>query len=169
MNKILRPWGELEDARVKEMWAAGLSASQISRALGTRTRNSVIGRINRLGLSGRTRKNDHQSTAARIKARRRSQLRTPRPPKATPLPAEPVDLLPIAKVTLYQLNDLTCRYPIGDPQEADFTFCGRTCHGGPYCVGHAKLCYTPVNQRQARATERLANWMDRRSFKQAAA
>ena len=166
-------WGDPEDARRREMWATGLSTSQIARRLASeghpkRSRNAVIGRLHRLGLSGSSRNNDHQSTAARIVARRRAQLRPPRLPTAAQVPAQD-EAIPILGVSLHQLNDMTCRYPVGDPQEAGFAYCGRTCHGGPYCVAHAKLCYTPVNKRQAAATERLANWLDRRTFKQAAA
>lgn len=165
-----RAWGEAEEQTLRKLWAEGHSASQISRVLGNRSRNSVIGRVHRQGLSGRSRQNDHKSMGARIVARRKSQVKhiAPKPKPAT-LPAEPQDLPPILGVLLHQLNDMTCRYPIGDPMEPGFSYCGRTCFGGSYCVGHARLCYTPVNQRQARATERLANWLDRRTFKQATA
>lgn len=177
MSNGQRPWGDNEVARLREAWAIGLSASEVALRLASeghpkRSRNAVIGRLHRLGLSGRGRNNDHQSTAARIVARRRAQLRPPRPPHLPEAARSPTqdEAIPILGVSLHQLNDMTCRYPVGDPQGADFAYCGRTCHGGPYCVAHTKLCYTtPVNKRQAAATERLANWLDRRTFKQAAA
>ena len=94
--------------------------------------------------------------------------------KAPPLQSELkriADLEPIdPALTIHGLTNFTCRYPIGDPQDADFTFCGRTCNNveNPYCVQHQKLAYVPVKKRTHDATARLANWLDKRSFKVAA-
>lgn len=161
-------WTESRTTLAKKLWGEGYSATQIAKELGDVTRNAVIGKIHRLGLA---RQNGVQQANPYIERRaverRRAMLRAPF--KARPAPKIDEPLPPILGASLYQLNDMTCRYPIGDPQEPGFSFCGRTCYGGPYCAGHARLCYTPVNQRQARATERLANWLDRRTFKQATA
>jgi GcrA cell cycle regulator len=163
MNATPRPWGEAEDAALAKMWAEGLNAAQIARALGTgRSRNAVVGRLHRRGLSRRADPN-----------RRLRSL--PRPPSIPRIKAEPYSpaaepISPLgAGVSLMELGDLTCRYPLGDPQEPSFTFCGRTRDRDcPYCIGHARIAYTPVTKRQKRSTERLANWLDRRSFKVAA-
>lgn len=172
MQQIGRPWGEAEDSKLTQLWAEGLTGEQIGQVLG-RSRSAVLGRIHRKGLPLRK---EIGATAAqkmhRIRARRRTALRQPlkAKPNAKPPtlpPEEPEDLKPLFSVSLMQLNEFTCRYPIGDPQEPGFTFCGRTC-SDTYCTGHRKLCFTPVNKRQSRATERLANWLDRRSFKVAA-
>lgn len=169
MTNAPRPWGEAEDATLAKLWAEGLNAAQISRALGTgRSRNAVIGRVFRRGLPGR--KHDQYDRPAgrapRIKARRKAALRIAKI-KAEPFNLAPEELGPLGDgVGILALNDWTCRYPIGDPQEAGFTFCGRTRDRDcPYCIGHARIAYTPVTKRQKRSTERLANWLDRRSFK----
>lgn len=171
MGAVRLSWGEAEDAKLVELWTGGLSAAQVARALGTgRSRNAVIGRIFRKGLQGRSKdQRDRPGAATRIKARRRAALRVPRV-KAEPFNPLPEELGPLgAGVSLMELTDWTCRYPIGDPRDAGFTFCGRTRdHGCLYCIGHARIAYTPITKRQKRSTERLANWLDRRSFKAAA-
>jgi GcrA cell cycle regulator len=170
MNATPRPWGESEDAKLAKLWAEGLSARQIAEQLGTgRSRNAVIGRIHRRGLGRRADPNRRLHSLPRP-SRRKAQGRAIPRIKAEPYNPAAETILPLgAGVSLMELSDITCRFPIGDPQEADFTFCGRTrdCDG-PYCIGHARIAYTPVTKRQKRSTERLANWLDRRSFKAAA-
>lgn len=177
MPNVPRPWGEAEDATLAKLWAEGLSARQIANALGTgRSRNAVIGRIHRKGLQGRSKdQRDRPGAAMRIKARRKASMRFKARRKAAlriaRITAEPFtpteELGPLGDgVSILALTDLTCRYPIGDPQEAGFTFCGRTRDRDcPYCIGHARIAYAPITKRQKRSTERLANWLDRRSFK----
>lgn len=154
-------WSEDRTQRAVKLWAEGYSAAQIAKELGGVTRNSVIGKIHRLGLA---RKAPRAPKQARVRPPRRTQAYAK--PKLQPTPPAPEPLSPMFKVSLLQLNAYTCRYPIGDPQDADFTFCGRTSSPDhPYCIGHSALCFQPVKPRQKRATERLANWLDRRTFK----
>lgn len=176
MTIIQRAWGEAEDATLAKLWAEGLSASQIARMLATgRSRNSVIGRIYRKGLPLRAERQNPRIN----KQRPRRQRIAPTPPKLNPVKAPPLasELARIAALTPIEpalgvlgLTNFTCRYPVGDPTDPAFTFCGRTCNNieNPYCVQHQKLAYVPVKKRQHDATARMANWLDRRSFKVAA-
>lgn len=180
MPNIPRPWGEAEDTTLAKLWADGLSAAQISRALGTgRSRNAVIGRIHRRRLPAR-KSDTGAATMDRIrKARKRAVVvKVPRF-KAEKTPPLQTDLKRVAALspiepalTVLGLTNFTCRYPIGDPQDADFSFCGRTCNNieNPYCVQHQKLAYVPAQKKKRKheETARLANWMDRRTFKAAA-
>ena len=173
MYAIQRPWGEAETSALAKYWAEGFSASQIARLLGTgRSRNSVIGRVHRAGLPLRV-----ERTNPRInKKRPRRQRYVPQVPKLNVAKAPPLqsDLKSIAALapidstlTVHGLTNFTCRYPIGDPIDPDFTFCGRTCNNieNPYCTQHQRLAYVPVKKRTHDATARLVNWLDKRGFK----
>ena len=168
-------WSEERTALLRKSWAEGLSASQIATKLGGTTRNAVIGKVHRLGLPLRI-----ERTNPRInKQRPRRQRCVPAAPKAMPVKAPPLpvdlnrikELAPIdPALSVLGLTNFTCRFPIGDPTDPAFTFCGRTCNNveNPYCVQHHKLAYVPVKKRTHDATARLANWLDKRSWKVAA-
>ena len=148
-------WTESRVALLRKMWAEGYSASQCAAQLGGVTRNACIGKIHRIGMKGRAEPN------RRLHSFKRARI----------VPRADGELQPICPtLTIQGLTNFTCRYPIGDPQDADFGFCGRTCNNveNPYCVQHHKLAYVPVKKRTHDATARLANWLDKRSFKVAA-
>lgn len=165
-------WSEPRVELLRKYWAEGLSASQIMRALGGTTRNAVIGKVHRLGLGRRADPNRKLHSMPK-------RVSPPKPPKFNPETPPPLrdELIRIATLAPIEptlgvlgLTNFTCRYPIGDPTDPAFTFCGRTCNNveNPYCVQHQKLAYVPVKKRTNDATARLANWLDRRSFKVAA-
>jgi GcrA cell cycle regulator len=155
---------------LKKLWTDGLSASQIASQLGQVTRNAVIGKVHRLGLSGRMKSS---SSIARVS---KPRLRTPMRPTmqhtsfgATALKAEaqverglvqllePAVVMPFPapkgeSVTLMQLSERTCRWPLGDPSTSDFRFCG--CDSAPgtsYCQYHSLLAFQPAGRRKAKA------------------
>jgi GcrA cell cycle regulator len=176
-------WGEAETTRLTTLWSEGLSASQIAKKLAsenfvTRSRNAIIGRVFRIGLPQR-KSAGGSGIEDRIRAKRRARVRAapkpaPKPQAAPPLPGElqaAAELQPIdPTLGVLGLTEFSCRYPIGDPQDAAFAFCGRTCsYDATYCVDHAKLCYVPPKKRQQDSTARLANWLDMRTFKLVAA
>jgi GcrA cell cycle regulator len=157
------PWNDERVELLKKLWQEGLSASQIAAELGGVTRNAVIGKVHRLGLSGRG-----QPTSS-IKRQRRSHPTTHRRTrhvltignlalKADALPGtEPVPMrnvvVPIAKrLTIYALTERTCKWPIGDPGEEDFHFCGHdSLEAAPYCEYHAGVAYqVPDPRRRSR-------------------
>lgn len=136
-------WTEEHVEQLKDYWTEGLSCSQISRAFGhIVSRNSVIGKVSRLGLSSR-------STTMRMTRTRRVEA-PPRPKVeivtvAAPVAEEdPVVLEDGSHVTIMTVTDRMCRWPIGDPAAYDFHFCGRSPKSGsPYCEAHARKAYQP--------------------------
>ena len=118
-------WTDERVETLKKLWADGLSASQIAAELGGITRNAVIGKVHRLGLSGRA-KSPSSSAPRPRKARGHSHmLRVSRPAMrgntalahAYELEVEPEPEL-IDNIIPLELNELTCRWPIGDPGTA---------------------------------------------------
>lgn len=169
-------WTDERVESLKQLWSDGLSASQIANRLGGITRNAVIGKVHRLGLSGR----GSPSRASRPRTRK---LRQPGPetgkvtqfptagatalkpqaqaeaaPKPRPAP-KPVPLSEVApsgaRCDILALNERTCRWPIGEPGTEEFCFCGDMPKTGvPYCEHHARIAYQPLHDR--RRTKRAA-------------
>lgn len=152
---------------LKKLWQDGLSASQIAAELGSVTRNAVIGKIHRLGLSGRG-----QPTSS-IKRQRRARRTVSNPRRTrrtisvgnTALQAH-VDIaelpdirpmedivVPISKrLSIQRLTEKTCKWPIGDPSTDNFHFCGHdSLDGKPYCEYHSRLAYQANPPRARRA------------------
>ncbi len=118
-------WTDERVELLKKLWADGLSASQIAAELGGITRNAVIGKVHRLGLSGRAK--SPSSTAPRPRKPRSSghMMRVPRASmrgntalaydyEAEPEP-ELIEIPIEQRKTLLQLNEKTCHWPVGDP------------------------------------------------------
>jgi GcrA cell cycle regulator len=142
---------------LKKLWLDGLSASQIAKQLGGVTRNAVIGKVHRLGLSGRAAPS--QPARPVFKA-----ARAPRPPAPAPAPirrpAPPLLAAPVyareetGSATVLTLGAHMCKWPIGDPATDGFSFCGRrTGEDGPYCGEHARLAYQPQQKKAKRPGE----------------
>lgn len=159
-------WNEERVELLKKLWTEGLSASQIAGRLGGVTRNAVIGKVHRLGLSGR-------ATTVRIKSHRprariaaavgkriakprfptmgNSALRALYQPDMEPfVPAvEELQIPEAERRTIQTLTECSCRWPIGDPQRADFHFCNlNKVPGLPYCEFHARRAFQPPQPRR---------------------
>ncbi len=137
-------WNSARVDLLKTLWADGLPANQIAAKLGEVTRNAVIGKAHRLGLPGR-----------------KTTSRTPRPRRTSPLckpafirprPVPPLDLPPASAalmLSVSQLADGMCHWPVGDPRSLSFGFCGnRTAPGHqPYCDAHQVAGHQPRGAR----------------------
>jgi GcrA cell cycle regulator len=153
-------WTDERVELLKKLWQDGLSASQIAAELGGVTRNAVIGKVHRLGLSGRG-----QPTSS-IKRQRRTHstgvrrvrqmitvgnlaLRADHLPETETRPRRDV-VVPIArKLSIFQLTEKTCKWPIGDPGQEDFHFCGHdSLDNLPYCEYHAGVAYQAPEPRR---------------------
>ena len=212
-------WTDERVETLKKMWAEGQSASQIAKELGGVTRNAVIGKVHRLGLSNRVggpaAPEPKPAAPARAEpaAAPRPEAPAPRaapvvedepvaatpaavraePPRPAPAaapapvqPAAPVSTSPARKqivpagqplppqpsageispealasvrevekrarrLTLMELTERTCKWPIGDPATDDFWFCGLgSLPGKPYCEAHVGVAFQPMSARRDR-------------------
>ena len=166
-------WTEDRVATLTKLWADGLSASQIAKQLGGVTRNAVIGKVHRLGLSGRAKpssparkaaaRKTAASTASKASAapkpkpkpvRAPSAPRTPRVIAQAPTPPPPpLEAKPMSNgefATILTITEHMCKWPIGDPGADNFRFCGRkTDPEEPYCLAHSRVAYQPSRRRGA--------------------
>lgn len=141
-------------AKLRELWERGVSASLIAAQIGGVTRNAVLGKAFRLRLPMRVavvRKAWTRPTRRKGPERRRETLHlVPKPRKSRlaellcePLPAAAPD--DVARLTLMDLEREHCRWPVGDPKDAGFGFCGCRAYAGlPYCETHVRRAYTPA-------------------------
>ena len=159
-------WTEERVELLKKLWGEGLSASQIAGRLGQVTRNAVIGKVHRLGLSGRATTSRMKSHRPRPRAATAKRLAKPRfatvgntalrqlyQADTEPYvpPAEEL-VIPLAEQrSIETLAECDCRWPIGDPQEQAFHFCGKKkVVGLPYCEVHARRAFQPPQARRQR-------------------
>jgi GcrA cell cycle regulator len=158
-------WTDDRVELLKKLWSDGLSASQIAGELGGISRNSVIGKVHRLGLSGRAkspsssvprqrkpRAHGHMMRIARPGIRGNTALATMRAYDAE-LESEPAlieNIIPLGqRCSILELTDSKCRWPIGDPSSTDFFFCGgKPIEGLPYCGYHSRIAYQPAADRR---------------------
>jgi GcrA cell cycle regulator len=158
-------WTDERVELLKKLWSDGLSASQIAAELGGITRNAVIGKVHRLGLSGRAKSPSAAAPRPRKPRTHTHMLRVARPAmrgntalaqafeyEVAEEPELVDNVIPIGqRRTILELNEETCRWPIGDPGSSDFFFCGgRSLTGLPYCAHHSRVAYQPANLRRDR-------------------
>ncbi|MGA0545319.1 GcrA family cell cycle regulator [Brevundimonas sp. VNH65] len=153
-------WTDDRVGALKKLWLEGQSASQIAKALGGGvTRNAVIGKVHRLGLSGRAAPSQPARTTTTAfrptrprpapqaqPAPRRAEAVQPRPaaPAPAPVPSVSREILDLpGTATVMTLGAHMCKWPIGDPSSREFSFCGRRASEGVYCVEHARVAYQP--------------------------
>ena len=153
-------WTDERVESLKKLWQDGLSASQIAKQLGGVTRNAVIGKVHRLGLSGRAAPSKParptfkaprpaRPAAAPAAPRRVAEQTVPVAAAPSPSPVRYVEEAP-GTATVLTLGAHMCKWPIGDPSSDSFTFCGRRQDEGPYCVEHARIAYQPAADRLRR-------------------
>lgn len=136
MTAAAGDWTEERIAQLRSLWEQGLSASQIGLRI-AKTRSAVLGKVHRLGLPPRPPPiRPDQATKApaapsRPKPPRRAPRKVARRPKAAPPPAPP-----------RQLGGDGCAWPIGEPRQPGFRFCGAERQPGrSYCAGHVRIAY----------------------------
>ncbi len=201
-------WTDERVETLKRMWAEGQSASQIAKELGGVTRNAVIGKVHRLGLSNRAGEGAATPDEAEAPSLARSEAPSAKPaepaavkpapapkpaperpaPQPSPAPASGATVTPLPirkaiipagqplppqpsaneispealasvrevekrakKLTLMELTERTCKWPIGDPATEDFWFCGLpSVAGKPYCEAHVGVAFQSMIARRDR-------------------
>ncbi len=168
-------WTDDRVATLTKLWSQGKSASEIAEVLGGVTRNAVIGKAHRLGLSGRpspikkkklTKKPAKpKKTTTKVKADSKKEDTKTKKTETRKTPKRREIKLPIAPPTfieehpvhdgeLISILDLTervCRWPIGDPKEGEFGFCGAECDPAhPYCLPHMAMAFQASSKKEAK-------------------
>ena len=154
-------WTEERVAVLRKLWGEGKTAAEIAKELGGVTRNAVIGKAHRLKLSNRLspiQQNPKKVAKPKTAAPAANEEKPAAPKKRTPKPAN-MDIPFTGKgVKLADIKEKMCRWPIGDPQEDDFKFCGCTkAPGLPYCEDHAAVAYQTSGRSRKLREDDFAN------------
>jgi len=143
-------WTEEKVAKLKELWGKGNTASQIAEIIGGISRNAVIGKAHRLNLSAKikTRPAASNQNYKNSVADSNTKLRKGRRSKFKSLIIEK-DFEPENPKTLEELDENSCKWPIGHPNEKNFYFCGRSSlKDFSYCKLHLLYAYQPKGKKE---------------------
>ena len=143
-------WTEEKVAKLKELWGKGSTASQIAEIIGGISRNAVIGKAHRLNLSAKIKtrtatssqnfENSVEEKNIKVKRSRRSKFKS--------LIIEK-DFEPENPKQLEELDENSCKWPIGHPDEKSFYFCGRSSlKDFSYCKLHLLYAYQPKGKKE---------------------
>ena len=144
-------WTEEKVAKLKELWGKGNTASQIAEIIGGISRNAVIGKAHRLNLSAKLKTKISSSNQHAIKktAMNNGEIqKRGRRSKFRSLIIEK-DFEPENPKQLEDLDENTCKWPVGHPNESSFYFCGRTSlKDFSYCKLHLLYAYQPKGKKE---------------------
>ena len=143
-------WTEEKVAKLKELWGKGNTASQIAEIIGGISRNAVIGKAHRLNLSAKIKtrmaasnknfESNVEEKSTKNKRGRRSKFKS--------LIIEK-DFEPENPKQLEELDENSCKWPIGHPNEKSFYFCGRSSlKDFSYCKLHLLYAYQPKGKKE---------------------
>ena len=143
-------WNEEKVEKLKELWGKGSTASQIAEIIGGISRNAVIGKAHRLNLSSKIKTKNASSSQNfdNNSEENSSKQRKGRKSKFQSLIIEK-DFEPENPKKLEELDESSCKWPIGHPEEESFYFCGRSSlKDFSYCKLHLLYAYQPKGRKE---------------------
>ena len=143
-------WTDEKVAKLKELWGKGNTASQIAEIIGGISRNAVIGKAHRLNLSAKikTRTATNNKKFELSNAENKIKSKKGRRSKFQSLIIEK-DFEPENPKQLEELDENSCKWPIGHPDEKSFYFCGRSSlKDFSYCKLHLLYAYQPKGKKE---------------------
>ena len=149
-------WNEEKVGKLKELWGKGNTASQIAEIIGGISRNAVIGKANRLNLSSKIKTRNASSSQGFNSSSEESNFKQKqgRKSKFKSLLIEK-DFEPENPKKLEELDESSCKWPVGHPEEQSFYFCGRSSlKDFSYCKLHLLYAYQPKGKREEPTTNK---------------
>ena len=143
-------WNEEKVEKLKELWGKGSTASQIAEIIGGISRNAVIGKAHRLNLSSKikTRNASSSQNFDNGSEENSSKQKRGRKSKFQSLIIEK-DFEPENPKKLEELDENSCKWPVGHPEEESFYFCGRSSlKDFSYCKLHLLYAYQPKGRKE---------------------
>lgn len=149
-------WTDEQVEKLRQMWAEGLTANEIAKRLGV-TKNAIVGKVHRLCLKARPspikNKNAEETSAETVVVATQKTIQKADGRVEIVAGEEGVVKKTETKsahagnVKLTELDSHTCRWPIGDPRDDDFCFCGKRVRTGQtYCDEHSAMAYVKANR-----------------------
>ena len=139
-------WTTEKVEKLKELWGKGNTASQIAEIIGGVSRNAVIGKAHRLNLSAKIKTRTTNNSGYSNTSNNSNQKKI-RKGKFASIIIEK-DFEPEKPKQLEELDDSSCKWPIGHPNEKEFYFCGRSSlKDFSYCKLHLLYAYQPKGKK----------------------
>lgn len=156
-------WTDEAVEELKKMWDKGMTTGQIAKVLNV-TKNSIIGKVHRLCLTARPSPIKKSSNSEKKETKTAKQEKAPKTKTATPKAEKEKAVAPSKKeeiikkeapaaveelnIPLVKLDNHTCRWPLGDPRDEDFCFCGKKIKTGQtYCEEHSAIAYVRTTKK----------------------
>lgn len=150
-------WTDESVEELRRLWDKGLTANEIAKKLGV-TKNAIVGKVHRLCLKARPSpiKTKGEETAApksTVKKNVVTEIIEETNDTIAEQISETVVETPVVKddgsrIRLVELDSHTCRWPLGDPRDEDFGFCGKKVRAGQtYCDEHSTVAYVKANRK----------------------
>ena len=148
-------WTPEKVEKLKELWGKGNTASEIAQILGGVTRNAVIGKAHRLNLSGKIQAKKNTPLASNNSdSENKNSRKNLRRGRFKSLIIDK-DFEPENPKQLEELDENSCKWPIGHPNEDNFYFCGRTSlKDFSYCKLHLLFAYQPKGKKEEPSTDK---------------
>tara|TARA_B100000787_G_scaffold20406_1_gene13947 strand:- start:232 stop:732 length:501 start_codon:yes stop_codon:yes gene_type:complete len=149
-------WNDEKVGKLKELWGKGSTASQIAEIIGGISRNAVIGKAHRLNLSSKikTRNASSSQTFDNNSEENNSKQKQGKKSKFKSLLIDK-NFEPENPKKLEELDESSCKWPVGHPEEKSFYFCGRSSlKDFSYCKLHLLYAYQPKGRKEEPATDK---------------
>ena len=149
-------WNEEKVNKLKELWGKGNTANQIAEIIGGISRNAVIGKAHRLNLSSKIKTRSASSSQGYNNSSEEdnSKHRQGRKSRFKSLLIEK-DFEAENPKKLEELDESSCKWPVGHPEEKSFYFCGRSSlKDFSYCKLHLLYAYQPKGKREEVVTNK---------------
>lgn len=155
-------WTDEAVEELKKMWDKGMTTGQIAKVLNV-TKNSIIGKVHRLCLTARPspikkssgksveKKASKPQKAEKVEKATKTSNKVVKEAPISPISENtktPVSIVEETNIPLVKLDNHTCRWPMGDPKDEDFCFCGKRIRTGQtYCEEHAAVAYVKAGKK----------------------
>ena len=134
--------------KLRQLWGKGNTANQIAQIIGDVTRNAVIGKANRLNLSNKLSPKSTINNSNNFHKKKPTNIPKGKKVKFKSLIIEK-NFEPENPIQLEELNDNTCKWPTGHPNEPNFYFCGRkSLKHFSYCKLHLLYAFQPKGKKE---------------------